>query len=154
MITQNVFPLFLQFGFNDLLCAGRRRLSREIDVDRKVSWLLLDTVKKASSHHRLWDTVTLLTHYLLIFIWPAKPNFREIQPLFKKVTWKFCQDLWRFSNKTVFIPWISRSSVTEIVILMIDNRFYPWLFLMYSYVSFTCDLKEPCIQLANSGKTV
>lgn len=49
--TQNVFPLFLQFGLNDLLRAGGGGLSREVDVDWNVSCLFLDTVKKAPSHH-------------------------------------------------------------------------------------------------------
>lgn len=49
--TQSVFPLFLQFGLNDLLCAGGGGLSREVDVDGKVSCLFLDTVKKSPSHH-------------------------------------------------------------------------------------------------------
>lgn len=37
VITQNIFSLFLQFGLNDFLCAGRGGLSREVNIYWKVS---------------------------------------------------------------------------------------------------------------------
>ena len=49
--THDVFPLFLQFRLNDLLSAGGGGLGGEVDVDREVSFLFLDTVKKPSSNH-------------------------------------------------------------------------------------------------------
>lgn len=51
LITKHVLPLFLQLRLNDFLCAGRRCLSGEVDIDRNVATTFLDTVEKAPSYH-------------------------------------------------------------------------------------------------------
>ena len=72
--THYVYPLFLQFGLNDLLRASGGGLSGEADEDRKVSGLFLHTVEEATSHHGLKqrDTQTffnnIATKLLLILV--------------------------------------------------------------------------------------
>lgn len=96
--TQDIFPLFLQFGLNDLLYACGGGLSREGDVDRKVSRLCLDTVEKSPSHYRLHgiDTqkvfITLIhsTALCLSCLWvPKLSNQSSLWCLIFILQWPF-----------------------------------------------------------------